>query len=91
MPDAIEGLVSDVTGTERLLDLGWNVCGYIAHMSDNTRIWADGLLRSHEEPMHMSFPMTLTSSLRQGTTTEIALQGATWSFRIAVSTLASCR
>ncbi len=27
MPDAIEELVSDVTGTERLPDLGWNVCG----------------------------------------------------------------
>jgi hypothetical protein len=44
MPDVIEALVSEATGMERLPGLGWNVCGYIAHMTDNTRIWAERLV-----------------------------------------------
>jgi hypothetical protein len=38
LPDSIDELVMDATGTERLPDLGWNTSGYIAHMTDNTRI-----------------------------------------------------
>jgi hypothetical protein len=35
--------------------------------------------------MHMSFPTIPISLPRQGITNEIALQGAIWSFRIAVA------
>ena len=34
LPDSVDELVAGATGTERLPDLGWNVSGYIAHMSD---------------------------------------------------------
>jgi hypothetical protein len=44
LPDSIDELVADATGTKRLPDLGWNVSGYVAHMTDNTRIWAERLV-----------------------------------------------
>src|SRR5580692_1815736 len=44
LPDSIDELVIGASGTERLPDLGWNVSGYIAHMTDNTRIWAARLI-----------------------------------------------
>ncbi len=84
MPDAIEGLVSDATGKERLPDLGWNVCGYIAHMTDNTRIWAERLVavaRGADAQVVPYDPDLLAEARHYD---EIALEGAIWSFRIAV-------
>jgi hypothetical protein len=85
MPDAIEELVSDATGTERLPDLEWNVSGYIAHMTDNTRIWAERLVavaRGADAHVVPYDPDLLAAARHYN---EIALQGAIWSFRIAVA------
>jgi hypothetical protein len=84
MPDAIEDLVSDANGTERLPDLGWNVCGYIAHMADNTQIWAERLIavaRGADAHVVPYDPDLLAEARHYN---EIALQGATWSFRTTV-------
>jgi hypothetical protein len=85
MPDAIEVLVSGATGTERLPDLGWNVCGYIAHMTDNTRIWAERLVAVARgaDPHVVPYDPDLLAQARHYN--EVALQGATWSFRIAAT------
>jgi hypothetical protein len=85
MPDAVEELVSGATGTERLSDLGWNVCGYIAHMTDNTRIWAERLVAVARgaDPHVVPYDPDLLAEARHYN--EVALQGATWSFRIAVA------
>ena len=85
MPDAVEELVSDATGTERLSDLGWNVCGYIAHMTDNTRIWAERLVAVARgaDPHVVPYDPDLLGEARHYN--EVALQGATWSLRIAVA------
>lgn len=85
MPDDIEELVSDAYGTERLPDLGWNVCGYISHMTDNTRIWAERLVavaRGADTQVVPYDPDLLAEARHYN---EIALPGATWSFRIAVA------
>ena len=85
MPDAIEELVSDATGTEQLPGLGWNVCGYIAHMTDNTRIWAERLVAVARgaDPHVVPYDPDLLGEARHYN--EVALQGATWSLRIAVA------
>jgi hypothetical protein len=44
LPDSLNELVADATGVERLPGLGWNVSGYVVHMADNTRIWAERLV-----------------------------------------------
>jgi hypothetical protein len=84
MPDGIEGILSDATGMERLPDLGWNVCGYLAHMTDNTRIWAERLVAVARgaDPHVVPYDPDLLAEARHYN--EIALEGATWSFRIAV-------
>jgi hypothetical protein len=85
MPDSIEDLVSDATGTERLPGLAWNVCGYIAHMTDNTRIWAERLVavaRGADAHVGPYDPDLLAEERHYN---DIALLGATWSLRIAVA------
>jgi hypothetical protein len=73
-------------GTERLPDLGWNVSGYIAHMTDNTRIWSERLIavaRGADAQVVPYDPDLLAESRRNN---EVALEGARWSLRIAVET-----
>jgi hypothetical protein len=84
LPDSIDELVTGATGTERLPELGWNVSGYISHMTDNTRIWAERLVavaRGADARVVPYDPDLLAESRHYN---DVALQGATWSFRIAV-------
>ena len=84
LPDSIDELVEGATGTERLSDLGWNVSGYVAHMTDNTRIWAERVIavaRGADAHVVPYDPDLLAESRHYN---DVALQGATWSFRIAV-------
>jgi hypothetical protein len=85
MPDAVEELVSNATGTERFSELGWNVCGYIAHMTDNTRIWAERLVAVARgaHPHVVPYDPDLLAAARHNN--EVALPGAIWSLRIAVA------
>ena len=84
LPDSIDELLIGATGTERLPDLGWNVSGYIAHMTDNTRIWAERLVavaRGADAHVVPYDPDLLAESRHYN---DVALQGAIWSFGIAV-------
>jgi hypothetical protein len=84
LPDSIDELVIGAIGTERLPDLGWNVSGYIAHMTDNTQIWAErliGVARGADSRVVPYDPDLLAESRHYN---EVSLQGATWSFRVAV-------
>ena len=66
-------------------DLGWNVSGYIAHMTDNTRIWAERLVAVAKTCGHahiIPYDPDLLEECRHYN--DVALLGATWSFRIAV-------
>jgi hypothetical protein len=86
LPDSIDELVADATGTERLPDLGWNVSGYVAHMTDNTRIWAERLVAVARgaDPHVVPYDPDLLAESRHYN--DVAIQGAIWSFRIAVET-----
>jgi hypothetical protein len=84
LPDSIDQLVSGASGSERLPDLEWNVSAYVAHMTDNTRIWAERLIavaRGADAHVVPYDPDLLAASRRYN---EVALEGAKWSFRIAV-------
>jgi hypothetical protein len=86
LPDSIDELVIGATGTEQLPDLGWNISGYLAHMTDNTRIWAERLIavaRGADAHVVPYDPDLLAESRHYN---DVALQGTTWSFRIAVET-----
>jgi len=43
LPERLALLLSDASGDERHPDLGWSVTGYVAHVGDNLRIWAERL------------------------------------------------
>ena len=74
---------SDATGRERLTDLEWNVSGYIAHMTDNTRIWAERLVAVARgaDPHVVPYDPDMLAESRHYN--DVALLGATWSLRIA--------
>ena len=84
VPNSIDELVHGATGVERLPVLGWNVSGYIAHMTDNTRIWAERLVAVARgaDPHVVAYDDNLLAEARRYN--DVALQGATWSLRIAV-------
>jgi hypothetical protein len=84
LPDSIDELVRGATGAERLPDLGWNVSAYIAHMTDNTRIWAERLVAVARggDPHVVPYDPDLLAEARHYNA--VALGGAKWSFRIAV-------
>jgi hypothetical protein len=82
LPDSIDELVTGATGAERLHELGWNVSGYVAHMADNTRIWAERVIavaRGADAHVIPYEPDLLAEARRYN---DVALQGATWSLRI---------
>jgi hypothetical protein len=84
MPDSTDVLLRGATGTERLPGLEWNISAYISHMTDNTRIWAERLIavaRGGDPHIVPYDPDLLAESRRYN---EVALEGAIWSFRIAV-------
>ena len=85
LPDVVDELVLGASGRERVSDLDWNVSGYIAHMTDNTRIWAERLVavaRGADARVVPYDPDLLAESRHYN---EVALQGATWSLRIAIA------
>lgn len=84
LPDSLDELIAGAAGTERLPGLGWNVSGYIAHMTDNTQIWAErliGVARGADPQVVPYDPDMLAESRHYN---DVSLQGATWSFRTAV-------
>lgn len=90
LPDLIDELVMGATGRERLSNLGWNVSGYLAHMTDNTRIWAERLIavaRGADAHVVPYDPDLLAESRHYN---DVALLGATWSFRLAVELAQRC-
>lgn len=86
IPDSVDDLVSNATGTERHPELGWNVSGYIAHMTDNTRIWSERLIAVARgaDPHVVPYDPDLLAESRHYN--DVALLGGTWSLRIAVDT-----
>jgi uncharacterized damage-inducible protein DinB len=84
VPDAIDELVIGATGAERLPQLEWNVSAYVAHMTDNTRIWAERLIAIARgaDPHIVPYDADLLAEARQYN--DVALEGAKWSFRSAV-------
>jgi hypothetical protein len=43
LPERLGVLLSGASGEERHPALGWSVTGYVAHVGDNLRIWAERL------------------------------------------------
>jgi hypothetical protein len=56
LPNRFGRLLSDCTGRERHPDLDWDPTGYVCHVVDNLRIWAEGLAAGNQLPEEVSIP-----------------------------------
>lgn len=84
LPDTTDEVVASAAGTERIPELGWNVSGYVAHMTDNTRIWAERLIAVARGADAGVAPYDDNLLARARRYNEVALEGARWSLRNAV-------
>jgi hypothetical protein len=84
LPTEVDVLVDGATGAERHPDLGWNVSGYLAHMTDNTRIWSERLVGvARGADAHIApYDPDLLAEARQYN--DVSLPGVMWSFHRAV-------
>ena len=80
----MDELIRGATGAERLPELGWNVSGYLAHMTDNTRIWSERLIAVARGADARVVPYDPDLLAESRCYNEVALQGARWSLRTAV-------
>jgi hypothetical protein len=84
LPDSLDELLGTADGREHIPDLAWNVSAYVAHMTDNTRIWAERLIAVARggDPHVVAYDPDLLAQARRYN--DVALEGAMWSFRLAV-------
>jgi hypothetical protein len=71
-------------GTERSSDLAWDARGYVCHVGDNLRIWAERLIAAVEVPALAvgTYDADLLAAARNYAA--IPLQGALWTLELAV-------
>ena len=83
-PDEYALLLAGATGLERHPDLEWTVVGYVCHVADNLRIWAERLagatLAGRSEVV--GYDTDLLAVARRYDS--VSLSGALWSLRNAV-------
>jgi hypothetical protein len=83
-PDELARVLRHADGSERHGERAWPVVGYVCHMADNLRIWAErlvGLVSGDRRPVA---PYDQDELARTRGYPEIALGGALWSLGRAV-------
>lgn len=83
IPDRYAALLAGATGVERHPDLGWTVGGYVCHVVDNLRIWAERLAAAALGPQCEApgYDENLLAQARNYSL--VPLAGALWSLRSA--------
>jgi len=80
----LAGILGATDGSRRHPDLGWPVVGYVSHVADNLRIWAERLAgRAGGDPRRVAaYDQDLLAQARRYD--ELTLGGALWSLDRAV-------
>ena len=82
-PEDYGRLVENSTGRERHPDLAWSVSGYVCHVADNTRIWAERYAGVVHGPREIApYDENLLAAARSYSA--IPLAGSMWSLSKAV-------
>ncbi len=84
VPDRLDDLLRGADGSERHPDLGWTVAGYIAHVGDNLRIWAERLVTINAGGPALVTPYDEDELAAVRRYDELGLAGVLWSLRHAV-------
>ena len=85
VPARLTSLLHGAGGDERHPDLGWTVTGYVAHVGDNLRIWAERLAAITAGGPTLVTPYDEDALAAVRRYDELALAGALWSLRHSVS------
>ena len=83
VPTAVADLLRGASGCERHPGLGWTVTGYVCHVTDNLRVWAErlaGAALGGESTIGLYDDNAMAAARGYGA---IALPGALWSLRRA--------
>lgn len=82
-PDRYTELLADATGQESAPELGWNAVGYVSHVTDNLRIWAErfAAARQNEQLRLIGYDDEQLAIARRYN--DLDLSGALWSLRQA--------
>jgi hypothetical protein len=83
-PERISVLVEGSDGTQRHRDLQWNVSGYVSHVVDNLRIWAERLASASLGATSDVVPYDQDLLSKARGYNELPLSGALWSLRRSV-------
>jgi hypothetical protein len=82
-PERYGRLVTASTGFERHPELGWSVSGYVCHVGDNTRIWAERYAGVVDGPREIApYDENLLATARSYD--KVPLVAAMWSLKNAV-------
>jgi len=57
LPSVFRELLDGSTGQERHPDLAWGATGYVCHVGDNLRIWAEGLAAGLDNASQVPVPV----------------------------------
>lgn len=83
-PAIYADLLRDVTGAEGTPELDWNVGGYVSHVANNVRIWAERLVAAtvYQPLVVSSYDADALGVARRYN--NVQLSGALWGLREAV-------
>ncbi len=85
VPGSYKAWLAGATGRERHPDLAWSATGYVCHVTDNLRIWAERLAGGYlaADLAIADYEPDLLSQGRRYD--EVSLAGALWSLRWAAT------
>lgn len=84
LPGSFGGLLEGRAGSERHADLDWSVNGYLLHVADNLRIWAERLMGVLGGPPLLVGNYDENKVAEARNYREIPLQAAMWSLTRSV-------
>ncbi len=84
LPFDYSGLLEGRSGREQHPDLTWSVTGYVSHVADNLRIWAERLMGVVEGAPHLVGLYDENKLADARNYRDIAIQAAVWSLTRSV-------
>lgn len=77
-------LLEGALGTEGVIDLDWNAVGYVSHVADNLRIWAERMATANVEHPLEVVPYDDVQLGRARRYNDLSLPGALWALHESV-------
>jgi hypothetical protein len=83
-PERYEALIGDGDGSSRMASLEWSSGGYVCHVADTLRIWAERLVGAARGSTRPIAPYDADLLARARNYASAPIAGALWSLRLSV-------